>query len=457
MAETRGKRRRVSRSQEGAPPKRPTPASTAEARPRPLRPRLLPSSDGRLTEVLLCITGAAQTEPEVVGFFKRLIHKMIENGVKVTILTQDRDEDGEPLKVTWPGVKPIVVPWQICFTMWGRDPFVVLKDGQDNRTWLAEPVAFKRMGDALVADWYANRTKTSSTQTALFFEGGNILCGDDFVLIGANSVNDSLELVGKSIYPPRPDKRQTPIDRVRSMYAQSLDMSRRWYQIGTHLPIPAEERSEVERGGETWTEIRYVFSQPGNCQPLFHLDMFLTLAGRATPESAYRILVGDPRWAAKLMGEEPPPDALADHFDDVAANLRGMGFDVIRNPLAYLRVDDPRAKTLTWYYASSNNMLVERFDHETKDRGTSAGRAWIPTYGSIAGLEKMKAVDAKNKEIWEKELNFEIEEITGCLPFVQKNGSIHCLVKELERSPNSNPDGESGWQGFKQDPKAPTG
>jgi hypothetical protein len=423
---------------------------SAVQRARPAHPRLLSSAEGKLKKVLICFPGQLDLDAGVRAFFEDLIRRFEAAGIEVDILTQPRDPNGKAVQpLVKNGGHTIEVDWRVAFTPWGRDPFIVLNDGQW-KTWLAEPIAFGREADALVADWYANAAGLPSTQTPLSFEGGNILCGDDFVLIGANSITESVSHVGTTILEPC--KEGTPVDLVRMLYAECLDQTRRWFQVGSHLPVPAEASAFDAAAG--LTDIRHYGNRVGGCQPIFHLDMFLTLAGRDRGTRKYRILVGDPRLAANIMGTPLDPAALADVFDDIAASLRGMGFEVTRNPMPYLSHLDVAKKERNWFYATSNNALVEVFDHLEKH---PRGRVWLPVYEQMSSNvdvapEKLHAVDEANRELWER-LGFEVETIPNCLAFVEASGSIHCLIKELDRVPAHSQSNRIGWRQHVADPR----
>ena len=77
--------------------------------------------------------------------------------------------------------------------------------------------------------------------------------------------------------------------------------------------MPEQERRPIELGGEPWTEVLYFGNKPGTVQPLFHIDMFVTLAGRAE-DGRYRVLVGDPHLAAQILAM---PDSAARHAGGV--------------------------------------------------------------------------------------------------------------------------------------------
>jgi hypothetical protein len=190
--------------------------------------------------------------------------------------------------------------------------------------------------------------------------------------------------------------------------------------VGTTLPVPQETSRQIMINGELWQEVIYVGT--GEAQPIFHIDMFISLAGRGR-SGKYRLLVGSPRMADEILNQAPLPHAMAAIFDDMARTLSQQGFEVIRNPLPLTYLDDPQAKVRMWYFATANNCLVQ-IDGQDK-------RVWLPTYGHGA-WSNLKAIDKANKRIWRK-LGFNVTELADFHPFAQNLGSVHCIKKYLER------------------------
>ncbi|HEU4425494.1 MAG TPA: hypothetical protein VFR67_23410, partial [Pilimelia sp.] len=284
-------------------------------------------------------------------------------------------------------------------------------------TWLVEPFSFPRYGDSLVADFVANADPhLERTQAPLYFQGGNILVGDDFFLIGADYPANTLRYVG-NVLLPGPQER--PADLVRRLYGEYLDPCRRLGYVGSTLPVPEQRTRRFTLDGQEWTEVLYAGNQPGTTQPIFHIDMFVTLAGRG-PDGRYRILVGDPRAAAELLDRDLPAHAMAHVFDDVAAGLDRQGFDVVRNPLPLVYVDDPDRRERLWYFATGNNALV------------GGGIVYLPTYGHGAWAE-LTVTDHANAQIW-TELGLQVTYLADFHPFAENLGAVHCIKKYLARA-----------------------
>jgi len=124
--------------------------------------------------------------------------------------------------------------------------------------------------------------------------------------------------------PPR----QNEAAFVNRLYRDTFDPLRAVKYVGTKLPIPQEQTREFKLGGKTWTEVLYAGT--GVAQPIFHIDMFISLAGRGK-SGKYRALVGSPVMADSILKRPPIAHALSEVFDDIVRQLQRLGFEVIRN------------------------------------------------------------------------------------------------------------------------------
>ena len=153
--------------------------------------------------------------------------------------------------------------------------------------------------------------------------------------------------------------------------------------------------------------------------------MFVSLAGRGD-DGRFRVLVGDPREAARLTGEPLQPHAMAPVFDDIARGLAGRGYDVTRAPLPLVYADDVDARVRSWYFATSCNVLVH----------APAGErpvVFLPTYAHGPFASTLDATDARNVEIWES-LGYDVVALGDFHPFAVNLGAAHCIKKYLARA-----------------------
>jgi len=303
----------------------------------------------------------------------------------------------------------------VNFSFWAQDAYCICKDMADDETYFVEPASFTRLDDAYVADVVAEQSDLESTQIPLVYQGGNVLTGDDFWFIGADYPLSSLEL-GLVV----PKRGETDAEALARVYGSLMERERELVFIGSTVPVPPQEERPFRLKGEMWREVLYKGNSEGTVQPIFHIDMFISLAGRDT-QGKYRVLVGSPQMAADLLGEELPDGAMQDAFDNIARGLSRRGFTVIRNPLPLIYDDDDTEKVRVWYFASGNNVLCQ--DNPKK--------VWIPTYGH-GDWAKLSKIDRENAKIWNS-LGYGVKLLPNCHIFAAKLGAAHCITKCLAR------------------------
>jgi hypothetical protein len=281
---------------------------------------------------------------------------------------------------------------------WVQDRFVVCEVGGER---MILGTSCGRQGDT--ARYAAEAAGLAGADAVdLWLEGGNVLAAES-CLVGAD-IRD------------RAGGDATAFRRRMS----AIEGRRRIHVIGCRAPIARRPpmRFEIAPGNFSWRQdVDRCISWHGSRQPIFHIDMFITPAGRG------RILVGDPLWASALIDVDLPDGFPTSAFDEIATDLQREGFEVIRNPLPFVYFDAPDSRLREWFYASANNCWVEC--------GQTGGRVWLPEYGFGAWPE-LEATDDANAAIW-RDLGFEVERVGDFLPLVDQLGSLNCASKILER------------------------
>jgi hypothetical protein len=390
---------------------------------QPEAPSLVPTAAGAIARMLLTIPryaviGGAANPYAVV--YRDLLAKLPQT-TELLILTHAAAA-GDVLE--WltaagrtSGVKVVETDDFLGFSVWAEDAYAVIADG--TRHAFVEPAAFPRYGDALVADEVSRAGDLDLYQAPLHLQGGNVLIGDDFFFVG---IDYPLLTFDDGILEA--PTRAAQDELLRDVYRRFLDAQRTFVPVGTTLPVPAAERREFRLDGATWTEEIHAGNDAGTRQPIFHIDMFVSLAGRGE-DGRYRVLVGDPRAAARLTREPLQAHAIAPVFDDIARDLARRGYDVTRTPLPLVYADDPEARVRSWYFATSNNVLVHA---PAGERPT----VYIPTYAHGPFAEVLAATDAANAEIWQG-LGYDVVALADFHAFASYLGAAHCIKKYLAR------------------------
>jgi hypothetical protein len=390
--------------------------------PRPAQPSAVSSAHGAITRILFAIPGYVfKDNSRLWEIYEQLLTRL----PRYTAFLIVTHESVAPLlKTRLEGLNIAsrtelrTLPDRISFTPWAEDPFIVVSD--NGELVLMEPHSFHRRDDALVSTCLGGPNGFRRAQSPLYFEGGNTLVCDDFILMGADYAVESLSHLGEYINPyDEPSKAAS----IMKMYNDHLDHKRTIFYIGSTLPVPSKDSGLFTYRGMYRKEKFYRQNKKGTVQPLFHIDMFITPAGRGN-DGRYRFMVGDPALASKILGEPLLPYAMAEIFDDIANGLRAQGFAVHRNPLPLTYVDDDETLARNWYFASANNALVE-ITNESKT-------IWMPSYG-FGDWKYLSATDEANKAVWES-LEFEVITIDDIHPFAEHSGALHCIKKVLQRS-----------------------
>jgi hypothetical protein len=389
---------------------------------RPTNPSLVGSCVGRLDRILLTIPRYAVDD--LAYAYKDLFSKL----PAYTRFVIGTHEAARPTVEKWVSdaglgerAEIFSIGNHLHFSVWAEDGYVVCKDVDSGKVYFVEPFSFPRYGDGLIADFAANATDLENTQAPLYFQGGNVLVGDDFFLIGADYPANSLQYLKSHL---RLSDGQDPAEFIRGLYTDYLDHERKLIYVASSISVPEETRRSFSISGQPWTEILYGGNKKGTVQPLFHIDMFLSLVGRSSG-GRFKVLVGDPALAAKILGESPSPYAMCEVFDNIAKGMSNAGFDVERNPLPLIYEDDLSRKERFWYFATTNNCLVQN--------SASDGRiVWLPTYGN-GSWPQLSLTDEANKKIWIS-LGFEVRQLGDFHPFAANLGALHCIKKYLSRS-----------------------
>jgi hypothetical protein len=318
-------------------------------------------------------------------------------------------------------------------SFWCQDEFMAGSRGTDERPILIRSAVAKRAEDAAVAEAVGRATGIEVVRSDVAFEGGNALVGDDFILVGADAWAG---------FARGPD----------------LDNARQVHFVGTRSPMPPRRLRLTE--GDHGPIAEEINAGTGRRQPVFHLDAFVTLAGRGG-DGRYRVLLGDPRLAADLTGDsrlQAAAEALAPPFDEVADWFAARPeFMVIRNPLPvifsehngllswsrqsiareFAGVDGAdevlsamserplkRIAVRRWYFATQNSAI-------TLEDADGERTVLLPTYA--AGRWRCLApAEECNAAVW-RELGFRVVELGDFHAFAQHHGSAHCVFKVLAR------------------------
>jgi len=394
---------------------------------KPENPSIVSSVEGKMSKIFLTIPAYAIKDKSNNPYWKAYSNLILQlpEYTELFIMTHEAVADSLTgfLKENNIFYRTIVqsLPDHLHFSVWEEDGHAITKD-RDGNTFFAQSFSFPRYADGLLARYASNVSDFENYPAPLYFQGGNILIGDDFFFIGSDYPKNSLDYIGKVIIPK---KGESDSELIKRLYKEYLDTSKDLLYVGSEIPVPSQRTERITVGGDpNWTQLLYFGNKPGTVQPLFHIDMFISLAGR-NAAGKYQILVGDPKMAADMIDfPESLQYAMVDVFNNIAAQLsRNPNFEVIRNPIPLVYVDDESKKERVWYFATSNNCLVENTKHSKT--------VWLPTYGH-GNWKRLVRTDLANAKIWQR-LGYKVKMLEDFHPFTENLGAVHCISKYLER------------------------
>jgi hypothetical protein len=443
-----------------APDVRPRASAVREFAPGLASPTLVSSFDGSIDRVLFCFPSWGASDPQLAAGYRSVIAALRVGTRFIVVHNQsvrgavDRwfREAGHPLD----NIDFVPLPDFVAVTDWAEDAYVSLQDASDGSGYLMEPWTFARMGDALIADAVEEHTDIRASGSPLIFQGGNCLVGNDFWLLGKDYFADTIALLTESWPPVTIPAGTQPATFATELFSSYVDAGRRLMLIGTKKPIPLRDYVGTRTGDDFYLDIPA--GGAGTFQPIFHIDMFLTLVGPDDDEGAFRVLVGSPALGDEMLGTTSP-FALAGVYDGIAGDLQRAGFSVTRNPLVHRptlgqSLTFARLKELSrepdgaplvpavaelsgagagdttmvtvrdWHLVTWNNCLVEN--------SRTAGRhVYLPTFGHGDDAD-LAPIDAATEALWDG-LGFTPHLLGDFNPFARRLGVVHCIKKYVAR------------------------
>ena len=430
-----------------------------EVRPGLQLPSLISSCDGSIDTVLFAFPKYGVEDRDLAAAYQSVI-AALRVGTRFLVVHHRGGYESIAGWFTGAGhpadnVTYVPMPDYVSFTDWAEDGYVALTDTADGSAYLMEPWEFLRAGDALIADAVADYSAIEAAQAPLIFQGGNCLIGPGLWLLGKDYFADSLELLYGSRAPVDIPTGVDPDRFVRQVFADYVDAQRELIVVGTGKAIPVRDYYGTREGENYFLEI--AGNGAGTFQPIFHIDMFLTVLG-SNADGQCDVLVGSPRLADERLGTSSP-FALDEVYDAIARDLAGAGLTVHRNPLVHratpgrsltvaelkqiasepgdepLQVaveelvsagaSDATAVTVrAWHHVTWNNCLVENSE-------THGKHVYLPTFGHGANSD-LKPLDDQMKGTLES-FGYTVHLLGDFNKFARRQGVVHCIKKYLDR------------------------
>ena len=406
---------------------------------------------GQIQKVVIPLRHAANKgeNRHMLEIYLRIFSQLVKHLPKVKIYTPVFSmEEKRELEARVNALKPAlnwepeqVVIWvedaaRVLYFEWAQDHMLPFNSKEStNEIFLLEKIK-GRMGS--LADILAKKIPfVHSDKGSLEFDGGNILIGHDFALVGYDEVKNTRE------YKPNSSLNDL---QIKELFAQQLKLQ----PEKIHL-IKGPSAFPLKRSHQ-YQDSRFKHELNLWCgfhQTVFHLDLFISLAGRDA-EGNNVLLV------ANVIPENYSPDhynwpeefapywinaleVLQEGLDLMAKRLSKDGFKVIRNPLVLTYWDEPKPEQTghfdrIWFLASYNNVIVERTEKKSQ--------VFLPSYAHrypdctehhySGDWSNLLEVEKENERIW-KSLGYEVHFLGDCIPLARLRGGPHCMIKIIHR------------------------
>lgn len=423
-------------------------------------PSLISSYKGSLDRLLFSFPPYGLSDPRLYNAYQSLISNL-RVGTKFVVACLESDKPVIELWFTSRGHDQASIEWAFMpaftsFTDWAEDAYVGLVDADDGQHYLMEPWEFRRGGDALIADTVEEYTgDIRAAQAPLMFQGGNCLVADEHWFLGRDYFFDCIDLVRTDRAPVNVPVGATEEEVVFSLFKEYLDSDRDLVLLGSTMPIPLPEIVGTMNNG------RYYLDLPtggnGAYQPIFHIDMLLSLIGDRG--NGFEVMVGDPDLADSMLGTSSPY-ALAGEYQKIADQISALGITVHRNPLVHwpterqslsldqlegigtanndqvlldacdelrrLGASGNTAITVReWHHITWNNSLVESSSQLGK-------HVYLPNFG-YADKASLHVLDQYMKSMWEG-LGYTVHMLGDFNAFAERSGVVHCISKYIGRT-----------------------
>lgn len=329
---------------------------------------------------------------------------------------------------------------------WAQDCFLSISyevNGQ-RQTYLVEPSnesSNRNVAQELVRNLEQSTVPNLNikhSDSLVPFVGGNVLIGENFILIGLN----------------RTDKEIIEAQGANWLGKNIILLESK----STHLHLFWPECRQTSDGYCN----RYEASAAK--QALFHLDLFITLAGKnATGQEV--LVIGQPVIGFPLNDKMPKDvkelvkdvimqttKAIEETILSLRQELYALGtpFIIVRNPLPLTYYDELKNGQATryWCWASYNNCLVEHYYNKNTLSNPIIKNIIMPSYGISSNYSHkactqtgkpygswtdLHQYDLHNQWIWE-DLGFSVTLMRQDYnPFIRRQGSLNCLTNCIER------------------------
>lgn len=292
-------------------------------------------------------------------------------------------------------------------SQWAQDAFTVAT-GPGGFPILLHPLPFTDFTDYFAAMELSAATSYRTKHTLFPFDGGNILAGDSYLLVGADEMSNAMiSLFGRV--------NKNLFDEIDTLFKIQFGVKEILWLGDTDFTHPYPSGTNYPNG---------------NYQPIYHLDMFITPGGSIKENGTEKeiLFVGDLKTLpnSELGDAENLVDRMSKDLDLIAKNLasqklKGKPIKVIRIPLPLLAQTNGNQSSGSVF--SLNNGVMEVRNNKSKTY-------FMPEYENDQGQntrdQARKIFQKAGIKVVDVEGNFAQSSLTT-------QSSLHCRTLVLRR------------------------
>ncbi|MGI9467078.1 MAG: hypothetical protein ACR2OA_08160 [Rubripirellula sp.] len=312
----------------------------------------------------------------------------------------------------------VEMPPDSDISIWPQDPFVVVQG--KSTTKLITPCSFNREDDERMPKQLARMLNLEVVHSEMHFEGGNIVCSEDSVFIGHDTITHNAVLLDASP--------QTVVTRFSKLFGRPVTVVGESSQaighidlivtpLGDHRVAVADSRAGARLAGAAIDENpRLVQDFEHRCEEMFF--------GR-DDVSELQDRDGNLLLRPKVSGQTDKVMAaslrIAPDLDSIAKQLSHAGYTVVRVPALIPDQsgsgDESIDKAVRYPFLSYSNVLVERRQNQSV--------VYLPQYG-------FQKLDDAAVKTWNS-LGYNVKPVPGFSTSSMYGGGLRCCTKVLLR------------------------
>ena len=386
-------------------------------------PAILPQESGKIlsdvgSEIRLvaCSATSARTSSLRNAELVSNIVNGLPQDVHVLLLVNDRSAfatANNNSRVTF-----VEMPAESDISIWPQDPFVVVQG--KSTTKLITPCSFNREDDERMPKQLASILNLEVVHSEMHFEGGNIVCGENSVFIGHDTITHNAVLLDAS--PKSIEK------RFAKLFGRPVTVVGKSSQAIGHIDLivtplgggriaVADSRAGARLAAAAINEHPMQVQEfERHCEEMFF--------GREDV-SELRDRDGNILTRPKVTGQTDKVMAaslrIAPQLDSIAQQLSHAGYTVVRVPALIpdqgSPINEASDKDLRYPFLSYSNVLVEQRQNQSV--------VYLPLYG-------FETLDNAAVKTW-KSLGYNVKPVPGFSTSSMYGGGLRCCTKVLLR------------------------